>query len=39
MEILKEECPDKIPAIIEKLKAVKSTKWFAAIMNGMRKER
>lgn len=39
MEILKEECPEKIPSIIEKLKTVKSTKWFSAIMSQMRNKR
>jgi len=31
--ILQEECPDKIPLIVEKLKITKGTQWFADIID------
>lgn len=33
LSVIKEECPDKIPIIIEKLRLAKGTNWFAEIMS------
>lgn len=33
IQVLQEEAPDKIPIIVDKLKMVKDTQWFAEIMN------
>lgn len=33
LSVIKEECPDKIPIIIEKLRLTKGTNWFAEFMS------
>lgn len=33
LQVLREECPDKIPIIAEKLRIAKGTAWFADMMN------
>lgn len=33
LSVIKEECPDKIPIIIEKLRLTKGTNWFADFMS------
>ena len=32
VSVLQEECPDQLPAIVEKLKLTKSAQWFAEIV-------
>lgn len=34
LSVLKEECPDKIPIIAERLKMAKGTQWFSSIIRG-----